>query len=299
MAVAKRVPARLAQPAPGVQEGFCWCGCGERLRKPGHQFFSRSCRSTCAPDGRLVTEHRTKWCLACQVRKPIEQFPTKNFHYKQHYYVKAGTDCDVCTKDRLSELTKSPEAKARNVIRQRERYQSDPYVRARRKETSAARARRVKEDPQLAAQETERRKEQWERYSVVLKQRRAELRAERLLDQNDPLVIPKSDPLVRWLYEQVDRYLEDRGMSGAQVLGETMGRNWHRWHPDGTTNGSKYMPMTAVDQVLVRLGLQHRFSDFEFRRRSEFKADSWEGNRRAKQAIKSGEPGKRSGARSG
>jgi hypothetical protein len=156
----------------------------------------------------------------------------------------------------------------------RKLYQ-DPIFKERHKQATNAYRKRMLEDPDRAQRIRSQKHRYWlkykktKKYELTCRRRKVkefELKQDRLDVQ--PLVVPKGDPMLEWLYEQIDCYADDRGLSPLEIVGELMGgRNWQRWRIGHHTHGGQYMTMRMVDRVLIRLDLPHRLEDFDFKPR--------------------------------
>jgi hypothetical protein len=272
---------RPPNPAPGWTPGTCYCGCQTKLKTGQRWWASRTHRSSRAPDGRPVTEVDTKFCQTCATRLPHEEFPLKTVKRKAGYVQRRSFYCEGCesqTLQQLAEQAKTPEGRAKNRERMHLLYQ-DPIFKERHKAQTKDYRQRAREDPEKAARMRRQKHRYWlrykktKKYEMMCRRRRVrefQLKQDRL-DPN-PLVVPRGDPMLEWLYRQIDLYSEERGLSPLEVVGPVMGgRNWQKWRASSRSHGGKYMPLRIVDAVLVRLDLPHRLNDFDFKRRSELK----------------------------
>lgn len=273
------------QPAPGWTPGTCFCGCGFPIKHPRADrlvmFYSREHRSTMAPDGRLVTEFETKWCKTCARRLTHDQFPTKTVRRKQGYVERICFYCYDCMKVHLHEVNTRPEAKEKAKARARESYQN-PAMRERQLKANRERYWAKKSDPvrheALKAEKREDRRlyiqrlkqdpERWAKFREREQARYAAQREQRRLiqlDKLDPMVLRPEDPMRVWLYDQCVKYVSDRDMRLKELLPDTDITKWK----SASTHGGRYMKFSLVDEILVRLDLQHHLDDFTFVRRSE------------------------------
>jgi hypothetical protein len=200
---------------------------------------------------------------------------------KSGYVERHSFYCATCHDGQLHELGQqamSPEGKEKNRQRQARLY-ADPVLGAQHREKTKARYQAAMQDPEKRKKIRKQKRKQWRRYQKTPKYKemlvrrrvkKLELREDQL-DLN-PLVVLKGDPMVDWLYEQIDRYCEERDLSASDVFGPLMGgRNWGRWRSDSSAAKGRYLPLRMVDAVLVRLDLPHRLEDFDFKRRSDIR----------------------------
>lgn len=279
---------RLPEPAPGWTPGTCYCGCGYPIKRSRPDkdrptiFYSRTHRSVRAPDGRLVTEFTTKWCQTCSRRLPLEDFPIRVKRRKEGYVERRGFYCHTCHKAHLREINEQPHVKEAARLRARDMY-SNPVMRERILAANRQRHRETMADPVRHEQLKQRRREERRAYLERLKQdpmrwakflqaeadrnaRQREERRQRRLDKVDPLVLKPDDPQRAWLYEQMVNYATIRDMSLRDLFPD---RDMSKWKHASKTSGSRYMKLDLVDEVLVRLDLQHHLGEFTFYRRSE------------------------------
>jgi len=200
---------------------------------------------------------------------------------KSGYVERPSFYCATCHDDQLHGLGQqamSPEGKEKNRERQARIY-ADPVLGAQHREKCKARYQQQMQDPEGRKKIRKQKRQQWRRYQKspkykeMLVRRRLkaiELREDKL--DRDPLVVPRGDPMLEWLYQQIDLYCEERGISPLEVVGPVMGgKNWMKWRLGSRSNGGKFMPLRVVDAVLVRLDLPHRLEDFDFKRRSDIR----------------------------
>lgn len=273
--------SRVPEPAPGWTPGTCYCGCGTKL-KPGRGWWcSKEHRSSRAPDGRPVTEVDTKWCQTCSQRLPLSSFRLRTVRRATGYVERPSFYCETCFQGTLSNLATiatTEEGKERNRQRMADLY-ADPLGKEMFKNNAAAYRERVKADPEKLRRVQQQRHDYWLRYKKTKayqdsKKRRNErfrqVKKELRLEEKDPMVISREDPMMAWLYQEIDRFLKDRDLAGEHIFGPILGgRNWGRWRPGTQGKGGKYMDLARVDAVLIRLDLQYRLHDFVFTRRSE------------------------------
>jgi hypothetical protein len=244
-------------------------------------FHSRAHRSTKAPDGRLVTEFDTKWCNTCARRLPHEEFPTKMVRRKTGYVTRLNFYCHRCMVGHLEEMNQWPNVKERARARAREAYEN-PILRQRQLEANRRRYRERKADPQRHAEMKEKARraritylerlrqdpERWAKHLKAQEDRNRRAREDRLqrrLEQLDPLVLRPGDPMRDWLYQQCAQYADERDMSLRELFPNFDLTKWK----SSNGHGARYMRFALVDEILVRLDLQHRLDDFTFYRRSE------------------------------
>ena len=156
---------------------------------------------------------------------------------KSGYVERPSFYCATCHDDQLHGLGQqamSPEGKEKNRERQARIY-ADPVLGAQHREKCKARYQQQMQDPEGRKKIRKQKRQQWRRYQKspkykeMLVRRRLkaiELREDKL--DRDPLVVPRGDPMLEWLYQQIDLYCEEghqsprggRSGDGRQELDE-------------------------------------------------------------------------------